>query len=70
MEEPFSVKESFYSLYTSVHIVTFNYMQELTLLKHWTFGLFTVGASASVTKHNNNNNNNNNNNTLWLNVYW
>ena len=58
MEEPFSVKESLYSLYTSVHNVTFNYVQELTLLKHWNFGLFTGGgAFASVTKHNNNNNN-------------
>jgi hypothetical protein len=44
-----------------LHLITY----KLTLLKHWTFGLFTVGASASDTKHNNNNNNN----TLWLNIY-
>lgn len=70
MEKLLSVEESFYSLYASVHIFKFHYMQELTLLKHWTcvmldinmiyrnggelekksFGLLTVGASASVTK--------------------
>ena len=57
MEKLLSVKESFYSLHTSVHVVKFQYTQKLTLLTHRTFGLLTLGASVCVTKQNNNNNN-------------